>query len=137
MKYLVLLCLPLMAFAQAPPETVDQLQPYLTQLMLALVGGDYKIVAGVVLMAAMVVIRQFVLPTAKINREHLPFIVAAIAGLSFGGMGMLSPEVGMVQAVKEGMITAFVAGGIWDLLGKYLAKLLLGTAFKKPLDKKA
>lgn len=132
----VLMVLSISAFAQAlPPQTVEDMAPYWQQLFKAVTSGDWKVAAGIFLMLFMAVIFQYVLPTAKINRDHLPFIVAIVSGLSFAGMGMLTPDVSVIDAIKQGLITAFVAGGLWDVLGKYLAKLLLGAGLVKPTGK--
>lgn len=137
LTFLFFVFAPLIALAQEtlPPETIDQMTGYLPAFLNAVAAGDYKVMGGIVLMLGMVVVRQFVLPKARIEAAHLPFIVAAIAGLSFAGMGMLTPSVTVLEALKNGLITAFIAGGVWDLLGKYLAKLVLGDSYKEPAPK--
>ena len=137
-KLFVLICALLsgvFAFAQAvPPETVEQWAGYLPKFVEAMLAGNLQVLAGISIMLLMVVIRQFVLPKAKINGDHLPFITAAVSGISFGALSMLS-SVPFSTAMLNGLVTALLAGGTWDLLGKYLTKLLLGDKFAEPVPK--
>ena len=122
-----------LAFAQVP-ETVDQLAPYLPAFVEAMMKGDMPVILGFALMTAMTIVRQYILPTAKINSDHLPFIVAAVGGLSMGGLAIVSEGAPVLEAIKNGLIGAFVAAGLWDLLGKYLAKLVFGDKYKVAKD---
>lgn len=115
------------AMAQAaPPENVEGMYAYLNQFIAAVAAGDWKIVGGLVLMLAMAALRQYVLPKAKINPAHLPFILIGISALAFSGMAMLAPGVSVLDGLKAGFVTSGVAALLWDAGGKYLIKLLFG-----------
>jgi hypothetical protein len=118
------------AFAQvAPPETVDGMSKFIPQFITAIGEGDYKVIGGVVLMLLMVVVRQFVLPKAKLDPVLLPFIMAVMTGLSFSGLAMLDPQVEIGEAFKTAFLTSGAAMMMWELGGKLLFKLLLGDSY--------
>lgn len=127
----------LWAWAQevVPPSKFEELVAYVGQLMTAVGNGDWNIIGGFVLMAAMVAVRQLVLPKAKINADHLPLILAAMSGLSFAGLAMVNQSVDIGPALKSALITSGVASLAWDLGGKLIFKLILGDNFQAPAPK--
>lgn len=132
MKYVLLLGVMLMSvFAWAadavPPETYDGLLAYLNAFIEAVGKGDWKIIGGIALMALMVVVRQLVLPKAKIDPDWIPAIQAAVSALAFAGMAMLSPDVTVGQALYNGVLTSGVAALAWELGGKWLFEKVLGA----------
>lgn len=123
------------AWAQevVPPETVDQAVGWLPKLIEAVVKGDYLVAGGVGLMVLMVIVRQYLLPNWKLSADVFPLVVALISGLAMAGLSMTN-AVPFGDAVVSGLKMALLAGGAWDLIGKYLFKLLLGDklSFPKP-----
>lgn len=122
------------AWAQAaPPETAEGLLAYLSQFIEAVGKGDWKVIGGIALMALMVGVRQYVMPKAKIEPDHLPIINAAIAALAFAGMAAISPNVDLGEALKNGLLTSGIAAMAWELGGKLLFKNVFGIDLYKPV----
>lgn len=121
------------AFAQiaAPPETVDGATSLVPKLIEALVAGNHNVAGGIVLMVLMVAVRQFVLPKWQLPTELLPIITAIIGAISMVGLSMMN-NVPPLEAAKTGLTLALLAGGVWSLLGKYLAKKILGEKYAEP-----
>jgi hypothetical protein len=122
-----------LALAQTtPPESVEQLLPFFPQFMAAFSSGDYQVMFGFVLMFLMALGRQYILPTAKINKDHLPFILAGVSALTYAGFGLMAPGAVFLEVVKGAFISAFVAAGAWDLFGKLIAKWVFGEGYVYP-----
>ena len=95
----------------------------------ALVVGNHLVAGGIVLMIVMVAVRQYALPKWKISSDLLPIVTAVIGALSAAGLSMMN-SVPVEIALKNGVIMALLAGGAWSLLGKYVAKLVLGDSYQ-------
>lgn len=121
------------AFAQiaAPPETVDGATSLVPKLIEALVAGNHSVAGGIVLMVLMVAVRQFVVPKWKLPTELLPIVTALIGAISMVGLSMTN-NVSAVEAAKTGLVIALFAGGTWSLIGKYIAKKILGEKYAEP-----
>lgn len=118
---------PLISFAQVvAPETIEQatqmgLIPALIQAALL---GKWAVVIGGVVMVAVVVIRQYLIPKWNISEQILPYVSIVLAFLSglgaqvFGGL-----------SVQEAATVMLAAGGIasqmWSLGGKAIAAWIL------------
>ena len=120
---------------QLPPEQFEGLVAHLGKLMTAIGNGDWNVITGFGIMVLMVVVRQLVLPKAKIEADHLPFILAAVSGLGFAGLAMTNASVDIGPALKAALISSGIASLAWDLGGKLLFKLLLGESYKEPAPK--
>lgn len=127
----------LWAWAQevVPPSKFEELVVYIGKLMEAIGNGNWNVIIGFVLMAAMVAVRQLVLPKAKIETDHLPIILAAVSALSFAGIAMVSQNVDIGPALKSAFISSGAAMLIWELGGKLLFKLILGDNYVEPSKK--
>lgn len=120
----------LLLFAQliAPPETVDGATSLIPQFIASLAAGNYNVAGGILLMVLMVAIRQFVIPKSNLSTDILPFVSAIVASLALAGLSMMN-GVTAVEALKNGLIMSLLAGGTWSLVGKYIAKLVLGDKY--------
>lgn len=123
------LLLPLMVLAQAvPPETMDQMTPFLSPLIQAIAAGDWNVVGGIVLMLLTVGIRQYALPKWEISSDLLPFVTALIGALAMGGLAAVG-GVPILEGIKNGLVAGMLSGGAWSLFGKYITKLILGDKY--------
>lgn len=131
LTFMVALVMPMVLMAQltAPPETVDGATSLVPKLIEALVAGNHLVAGGIVLMILMVAVRQYALPKWKISSDLLPIVTAIIGALSAAGLSMMN-SVPVEVALKNGVIMALLAGGAWSLLGKYVAKLVLGDGYQ-------
>lgn len=117
----------LLAWAQvAPPEDATGLMAYIGAFIEAVSKGDWTIIAGVGLMAIGVVVRQYVLPKAKIDQDHLPLILAALTGLGTAGVAMVTQKLEIGPALEAAFLTTGVAMLAWETLGKFIFKKVLG-----------
>lgn len=119
----------ILAVAQTvPPETIDGATSLVPQLIEALVQGNYAIAGGIVLMIAMAAVRQYLLPKWALKAEILPIVSAAIGALSLAGLSVTT-GVEFGEAIKNGLVISLLAGGTWSLVGKYIARLILGDKY--------
>lgn len=117
------------AFAQTvPPETIEGATGMMPALIHALVEGNYLVAAGFGLMIVVAVVRVYLLPKISVTKELLPIISAIIGVIAFGGLA-LSAGQDFMEALKNGLVTSLLAGGTWSLVGKWLAKLVLGDKY--------
>jgi hypothetical protein len=130
------LFLSLKAFAEAvvPPGTVEEAVGWVPQLIEKLVAGDYLIAGGIAIMLLMVVLRQYLLPKWNLSASALPWVTSLIAMLSMVGLSMFN-NVPILEALKNGFVMAIISGGTWDMLGKELAKLVLGDKYQETAKK--
>lgn len=125
----VLFC-SLLVFAQAtvPPETVDQATGWLPALLSNLLAGKWEVAGGILVMILVVVIRQFALPKWNISADVLPYVSAILGALGMGGLAVFGgAPIG--ASLLQGLVMSLLAGGVWDMLGKHLAKLILGDKY--------
>lgn len=130
MKFLVMLLVlftGLFAWAQvAPPEDATGMMAYLGAFIEAVSKGDWTVIIGVALMGIGVIIRQYVLPKAKIDQDHLPLIMAALVGIGTAGVAMVTQKLEIGEALKASLLTTGVAMLAWETLGKFVFKKVLG-----------
>jgi hypothetical protein len=123
---------PIFAFAQAPaPGTGDvtvETMKLLPALLDAIVNGKWVVLGAIVVMIGTLFVRQYAVPKWGMPENLLPYvsmILAAIYGI--GGHVMAGMEAG------DAAILVLVSGGLasqmWDALGKFIAKKILGDKY--------
>lgn len=123
----------LMVFAQVtPPVDVNGAVALLPQLLAAIAAGNHNVVYGIVLMFLLLGIRQFVLPKAKISTDMLPVISAVLSSLGMVAVAIMVPGAAIGPAILNGVAAAVFASGAWELLGKAVAKQILGKLYQAP-----
>lgn len=124
---------PFISFAQvAPPETVDQAVGLLPQLLEAIASGNHIVAYGIGIMVLIVGVRQYVLPKVKLSQDSLPIVTLILSSLGMAGASLLVPGASLGPAILNGVVSGIFASGAWDLLGKYIAKKILGDLYKAP-----
>lgn len=120
------------AYAQEvlPPETMSEASKFLTQLIEALLKGEYQIAGGILIMVLMVAVRQYVLPKWKLSTDLLPIVTMILASLSFAGLS-ISSGVEIKEALISGVTAGLLASGSWDIIGKLITKKLIGDKLAK------
>jgi hypothetical protein len=131
---MLLTLLPIITFAQAvtPPETVDQAVGLLPKLLEAIASGNHVIAYGIGIMILVVGVRQYVLPKINVGQDALPIITLILSSLGMAGASLVVPGASLGPAILNGVIAGIFASGAWDLIGKYIAKKLLGDLYKAP-----
>jgi hypothetical protein len=128
----LLLFFSMAAFAQViPPDNFSDLFAWLPKFMEALTAGNWTIAAGIMIMVIVLVLRQFVLVRLKVSSDLLPIVTAVIGAFSFAGLSMTS-GVSVGTALVNGLTAGIFASGAWDLIGKYISKLVLGDKYISP-----
>jgi hypothetical protein len=127
-----LLITPIISWAQevAPPETVDQVVGYLPKLLEAIATGNHNVAYGIGIMILIVGIRQYVLPKLNLTHETLPIVTMVLSSIGMAGMALMTPGASVGPALLNGIIAGIFASGTWDLIGKYLAKKIMGDLYK-------
>jgi hypothetical protein len=127
------------AYAQqvVPPETVDQALSFFPRLVEAITTGNHPVAYGIGVMILGVAFRQYVLPNWKLNADLLPIVIAALTALGTAALNVVNSvgagaELDLGSAVMSGVVAAIFAGGTWSLIGKHLAKLILGEKYVEP-----
>lgn len=121
----------LFVFAQiTAPTTVDGATSLIPNFIVALTAGNYNVAGGILLMVLMVAFRQFAVPKLNLNTNALPIVSAIIAAISMAALSLAS-GVAMGDALKTGLTMSIFAGGTWGLIGKYVAKLILGDKYQE------
>lgn len=139
MSAICLLILSLFSFCWAiaqtivPPVDVNGAVALLPQLMAAIASGNHNVAYGIVLMFIVLGIRQYVLPKAKISAEMLPIIAAVLSSLGMVAVSITVPGATIGPAVLNGLVAAVFASGAWELLGKAVAKQILGKLYVDPV----
>lgn len=123
-----------LAAVTAPPETVDGLVQFLGKLIESITSGNYQVAGGIMIMALMVGVRQFGIAKMNLDPKILPYVSAVVAVIAFAGLGMMN-GVPFLDAVKSGLVQSLLANGMWDMLGKTLAKMILGDKYQVPPEK--
>lgn len=120
----------ILAFAQlaAPPETVEGATALIPNLILAASQGQNMIAAGIVLMIAMIFVRQYLIPKLQLQSESLPIVTALLSVVSMVGFSLYQ-GLDIRTAFENAVLVAMTAGGAWDLLGKTMTKQLLGKNY--------
>lgn len=111
-----------------PPETVEQAVGLLPALLQAALEGKHEIAAGLFIMVLVVGLRQYALPKWNLSADILPFVAAALGVLSFGGLGA-AQGLPIGEAMLNGLVAGLLSGGAWSMLGKHLAKIILGDKY--------
>lgn len=125
--FLMVLLVPLFVFAQeAPPETIEEASAFLGLLIQAIMDKNYLVAGGIVLMIALIPVKEYALPKMGVSEKLMP-LVAALAGVIGGiGFSLAMGELDTGKAVVNGLITGVFASGMWDLLGKFVKEKLVG-----------
>jgi len=113
-----------------PPETMGDASKFLTQLIESLLKGEYQIAGGILIMVLMVAVRQYALPKWKLSTDIMPIVTMVLASVSFAGLS-ISSGVPIKEALVSGVTTGLLAAGSWDIIGKMLAKKLMGDKLAK------
>lgn len=131
MKYLAQICAFLMtcfvvmcAWAQQqPPQTIEESYSFIGSLITAIIEGKWLVVGGIVLMVAMVVVREKILPKNPKLSEYMPLITIATGIVAKVGLD-LSQGLAVADDWWKGGLVALVTMGGWDFIGKKLLSLL-------------
>lgn len=118
-----------------PPTDVNGAVALLPQLLAAISSGNHNVAYGIVLMFILLGVRQYILPKAKISQEMIPVISALLSSLGMVAVAITVPGAAIGPAVMNGVVAAIFASGAWELLGKYIAKQILGDLYKAPESK--
>jgi len=124
----------LKAFADAvAPTTTDQLMSWLSPLIESVAKGDWLVTGGIVIMAVVVVLRQYLLPKWNITGWWVQVISLVVGVLANLGLGMAT-GVAKGDAIWTGVIMSLNANGLWTLLGQQLTKAVLGDKYQAPAE---
>ena len=124
---LMVLLVPLFVFAQeAPPETIEEASAFLGLLIQAIMDKNYVIAGGILLMIALIPVKEHVLPKLNISEKLMPLVSLVAGVLAQAGYSLAMGEFDSGRAIVDGIITGAFASGIWDFAGKYLKEKLVG-----------